>query len=387
MSYRDRAMSASMAPSSVWLPGLLEQTSIKMMEEILKIIQKGKALNASMFLACLAFAAPSYSQERPTVAVVTTGGTIAMKIDPATNAPVPAVSGEDLIAAVPKLKDIANIRVIEFSNIPSDYMGPDRWPALVRRVEEVLADPTVKGVVISHGTDTLDQTAYFLDLTLRSDKPVVAVGAQRNASERDTDGPRNLLNAVRQVLADESTGKGVTVTMNSYINAARFVRKTHSTNVQTFTSGDAGSLGYVDEDRVVYNYTSPRRQNVPLPERMPRVDLLAMFAGTDGSHVRHAADTGAEAIVVEGYGFGNMNEAMHDAIKYAVDKGVAVVVATKVDNGRALPVYGFKGGGKTLYNAGAVFAGNLSGDKARILTMLVVPTTKDQKGLQAYFDK
>src|SRR4051812_9276703 len=330
---------------------------------------------------------PSRAADLPTVAVVATGGTIAMKQDPTTHAPVPALSGEDLAASVPKLKEIANVKVIDFSNIPSYYMGPDRWPALSRKVEEVLADPAIAGVVVTHGTDTLDQTAYFLDLTLKSDKPVVAVGAQRNASDWDTDGPRNLLNAVRQVLAEDSKGKGVTITMNSYVNAARYARKTHTSNVQTFTSGDVGVLGYVDEDKVVYYYTVPRRQHVDLPERLPRVDLLAMYAGTDGSHVRHAADTGAEAIVVEAYGWGNMNEAMHDAIKYAVDKGVPVVVATKVENGRALPVYGFKGGGKTLQNVGAVFAGDLSGDTARILTMLVLPTTKDQKKLQACFDK
>jgi len=174
-----------------------------------------------------------------------------MKVDPVTHAPVPAVSGEDLVAAVPHLKEIANIRVVEFSNIPSDYMGPDRWPNLTKKVEEVLADPSVVGVVVSHGTDTLDQTAYFLDLALKSDKPVVAVGAQRSASDWDTDGPRNLLNAVRQVLAEDSKGKGVTITMNSYINAARYARKTHTSNVQTFTSGDVGALGYVDEDKVV----------------------------------------------------------------------------------------------------------------------------------------
>ncbi|MFC4174157.1 asparaginase [Microvirga sp. GCM10011540] len=332
------------------------------------------------------WAPTSDAQERPTVAVVATGGTIAMKIDPATRAPVPALSGEDLTAAVPKLKDIANVRVVEFSNVPSDYMGPDRWPSLAKKVEEVLTDPNVVGAVITHGTDTLDQTAYFLDLTLNSDKPVVAVGAQRNASDWDSDGPRNLLNAVRQVLAEESKGKGVTVTLNSYINAARDVRKAHTSNVQTFTSGDAGYLGYVDEDRVVFNRAPLRRQQLSLPERLPRVDLIPMYSGADGSYVRHAADTGAEAIVVEAYGWGNVNEAMHDAIKYAIDKGVPVVIATKVPNGRALPVYGFKGGGNTLQKAGAVFAGDLSGDKARILTMLALPTTKEQMGLQKFFD-
>ena len=338
-------------------------------------------------LAASACTSPLMAQARQTVAVVATGGTIAMTRDPGTGAPVPALSGGDLTAAVPGLKELADVRVIEFSNVPSDYMGPDRWPSLSRAVEEVLADPGVTGVVLSHGTDTLDQTAYFLDLTLRSSKPVVAVGAQRNASDPDADGPRNLLNAVRQVLAEGAPGRGVTVTMNSRINAAREVRKTHTSNVDSFNSGEAGILGYVDEDRVVFHRAPLRRQTIPLPDRLPRVDLVPMYAGADGSTVRYAADGGAEAIVVEAYGLGNVNEAMHDAIGYAIGRGVAVVIATKLANGRTLPVYGFKGGGKTLQDLGAVFAGDLSGDKARVLTMLALPVAKDRQGLQAYFDK
>ncbi|MHB2209664.1 asparaginase [Methylobacterium sp. CM6257] len=325
--------------------------------------------------------------ELPKIAVVATGGTIAMKLDPTTHAPVPALSGEDLVSAVPKLKDIATIAVTEFSNVPSDYMGPDRWPALSRKVEEILADPEVRGVIVLHGTDTLDQTAYFLDLTLKSEKPVVLVGAQRNASDWDADGPRNLLNAARQILADGSAGMGVTVTLNHHINAAREVRKTHTSNVETFNSGEAGILGYVDEDRVVFSRKSLRRQTLPLPERMPRIDLVSMYAGADGSQVRHAAESGAEAIVVEAYGWGNMNAEMHDAIAEVIAKGVPVIVATKVYDGRALPVYGFKGGGNTLLKAGAVFAGDLTPDKARVLTLIVLPTTKDRAALQAFFDK
>ena len=325
--------------------------------------------------------------EPPRIAVVATGGTIAMKLDPTTHAPVPALSGEDLVAAVPKLKDIATIEVTEFSNVPSDYMGPDRWPALSQRIDALLADPGIRGAIVLHGTDTLDQTAYFLDLTLKSDKPVVLVGAQRNASDVDADGPRNLLNAARQILADGAVGQGVTVTLNHRINAAREVRKTHTSNVETFNSGDAGILGYVDEDRVVFGRRSLRRQTLPLPERMPRVDLVAMYAGADGSQVRHAAGSGAEAIVVEAYGWGNVNAEMHDAIAEAVAKGVPVIVATKVYDGRALPVYGFKGGGSTLRKAGAVFAGDLTPDKARILTLLALSAGKDQASLQRVFDK
>ena len=342
-------------------------------------------------LTCLLFlvahAAPR-AAELPTVAIVATGGTIAMKIDPATGTPKPALSGEDLIAAVPELKELATIRVVEFSNVPSDYMGPDRWPGLARKIDEVLAEPGVAGAVVTHGTDTLEDTAYFLDLTLRSDKPVVLVGAQRNASERDMDGPRNITNAVRQALAEEAVGKGVTITMNHYINAARPVEKKHTSNVETFRSGDYGYLGYIDADRVVFFHEPRRRQTLPLPEgELPRVDLLAMYPGADGRYVRHAADTGAQGIVVEAFGWGNVNEPVYEAIRYAREKGVPVVISTRVDEGRTLPVYGFKGGGATLKQLGAVFADDLSPWKAQILLTLALPQTKDPAQLQTYFDK
>lgn len=342
---------------------------------------------AASLVLMIAIAGRVLAADLPTVVVVATGGTIAMKIDPETGGPVPALSGEDLVSAVPELKDLAQIRVVEFSNIPSDYMGPDRWPDLSRTVDEQLGDPAVAGVIITHGTDTLEETAYFLDLTLKSDKPVVCIGAQRSASEGDTDGPRNLRNAVRQVLDDEAKGKGVTVTLNHYINAARPVTKTHTSNVETFQSGDYGYLGYVDVDQVVFFSEPSRRQKLQLPDQLPRVDLIAMYTGADGSFVRSAADGGAQGIVVEAFGWGNVNEAMYEAIKYAIDKGVPVVVSTRVHNGRALPIYGFKGGGKTLQQIGAVFADDLSAWKARILLMLALPNTEEQDELQAYFSQ
>ncbi|MBW1974814.1 MAG: asparaginase [Deltaproteobacteria bacterium] len=326
------------------------------------------------------------AQELPTVAVVATGGTIAMKIDPETGGPVPALSGEDLVSAVPELKELANIRVVEFSNIPSDYMTPELWLKLSAKVDEVLADPDIAGVVITHGTDTLEETAYFLDLTLKSDKPVVCIGAQRSASEKDSDGPRNLLNAVRIILSPQARGKGVMVALNHYINAAREVRKVHTSNVQTFESGDYGYLGYVDQDRVVFFRESVRRQKLPLPQALPRVDLVAMYTGADGSYIRHAVDSGAKGIVVQAFGWGNVNKPVYEAIKYAISKGVSVVISTRVYYGRVLPVYGFEGGGATLKKIGAVFADDLPPWKARILLMLALTQTQKQEELQNYFD-
>ena len=329
--------------------------------------------------------------DRPTIAIVATGGTIAMKHDPVTGAPVPALTGADLVAAVPRLSDLARIEVLEFANVPSAYLGPALWPDLSRAVAGLLARPEIAGAIVLHGTDTLDQTAYFLDLTLASDKPVVVVGAQRNASEADADGARNLLNAVRQILAqgarEDLRGLGVTVTLNHNINAAREVRKSHTNNVETFNSGEAGFLGHIDEDRVVFARKSLRRQTLPLPDRLARVDLVAMAAGSDGRQLRHAVADGAEGVVIAAYGFGNVNEALYDAVVEAIAAGVTIVVASQVPHGRALPVYGFKGGGGTLRAAGAVFADDLTPDKARVLALLALPITRDRQALQAYYDR
>lgn len=329
--------------------------------------------------------------DRPTVAIVATGGTIAMKHDPVTGAPVPALTGADLVAAVPRLSDLARIEVLEFANVPSAYLGPVLWPDLSRAVAGLLERPEIAGAIVLHGTDTLDQTAYFLDLTLASDKPVVVVGAQRNASEADADGARNLLNAVRQILAqgarEDLRGLGVTVTLNHNINAAREVRKSHTNNVETFNSGEAGFLGHIDEDRVVFARKSLRRQTLPLPDRLARVDLVAMAAGSDGRQLRHAVADGAEGVVIAAYGFGNVNEALYDAVVEAIAAGVTIVVASQVPHGRALPVYGFKGGGGTLRAAGAVFADDLTPDKARVLALLALPITRDRQALQAYYDR
>lgn len=327
------------------------------------------------------------AKQLPQVAMVATGGTIAMKIDPIKGGPVPALTGEDLLAAVPELAELVELKIVNFSNIPSDYMDPERWLDLSLTVSELLKDPQLVGVVITHGTDTLEETAYFLDLTLKTSKPVVCIGAQRNASAKDTDGPRNLINAVRQILSTKSVNTGVTVTMNHHIIAAREARKSHTSNVQTFVPGNYGYLGYVDEERVVYFGRPLRRQVLPLSKELPRVDLVSMYAGADGRFIRHAVESGTKGIVVAALGMGNVNPDVYEAIRYALDQGIQVVISTRVHQGRVLPTYSFKGGGATLKALGAVFADDLTAWKARILLMLTLPLTQDPMELQAYFDR
>jgi L-asparaginase len=319
--------------------------------------------------------------------VISTGGTIAMKIDPVKNAPVPALSGEDLLAGIPELTQVARVRVESPFNIPSDHIDPERWVSLHQSVARVLASDEVAGVVVTHGTDTMEETAYFLDLTVPGDKPVVLTGAQRNASERDSDGPRNLLNAVRLCVLPEARGHGVMIAMNGQVNAAREATKTHTSDVETFKSGDFGFLGVVDQDRVVFSRAPTRRQHIPLKGGpLPRVDIVPMYAGADGALLRAAVAAGAKGVVVQALGWGNTNVPLYEAVKAAVGRGVVVVISTRVPNGRVLPVYGFQGGGRTLMEAGAVFADNLSPQKARILLMLALQDTAKPAEIQQLFD-
>ena len=332
----------------------------------------------------------AYAQQaQPVVTLIATGGTIAMKIDPVKKAPVPAISGEDLLATVPDVAKYAKVEVNNISNVPSDYMDPVRWVALTKAVQDSLARPEVFGVIVSHGTDTLEETAYWLDLTVKSEKPVVLIGAQRNASESDFDGPHNLLNAVRIAVDPLAKSKGVMLAMNSQINAARDVTKTHTSSVETFKSGDFGFLGVVDFDRITFSRMPLRRQFISLrTDKMPEVEIVAMYGGADGKLLRSAVDNGAKGIVVQALGWGNMNIPMFNAVKYAIFKSVPIVISTRVPNGRVLPNYGFEGGGKTLADAGAVMADDLPPAKARILLMLLLQSgVSSQRDLQAAFSR
>jgi L-asparaginase len=356
-----------------------------MKKSVLKIVVLAVA---TLSLISVSFPVVSVAADLPVVVMIATGGTIAMKIDPIKKAPVPAISGEDLLSTVPEIAKVARIEVINLANVPSDYMDPVLWVKLQKAVLVALARPEVAGVIVSHGTDTLEETAYFLDLTVNHEKPIVLIGAQHNASERDFDGPRNLVNAARICVSPEAKGKGAMIALNNQINAAREVSKTHTSDVETFKSGDFGFLGNVDSDRVLFYRTPSRRQHIPLTQdNMPYVEIVAMFGGADGTMIKAAVAAGAKAIVVQGLGWGNMNIPMYEAVLEAIAKKVVVIVSTRVPNGRVLPVYGFKGGGKTLKDAGAVMADNLSPQKARILAMLVLQKTSDPNEFQKFFDR
>jgi len=308
----------------------------------------------------------------PTIGIVTTGGTIAEKLDKKTGKVIPAVTGQDLIDAVPCLLKRANIRLVHFSLIDSSHMSVELWAKLSRVVNDLLNDQKIRGVVVVHGTDTMAQGAYFLDLTTKSQKPVVFTGAMRDASEISPDGPANLCFALKQATIKQPKNWGVTLTLNQLINEARSVRKIDTINLQPFNSGYKGYLGYVTESEVFIYHDRMRRLFFKLPKTLPKVPLIVAYPGDDGAFVRQAVKNGVKGIVVEAFGAGNVNVSTAKAIQEALNQGIIVVISTQVPHGPVLPIYGDIGGAESLQKQGAILAGDLLGPKARLLLMLAI---------------
>ena len=329
------------------------------------------------------------AQELPKVAVLSTGGTIASKHDPTKGGYLPALSGEDLVSAVPAIKKIEQIQVEQFSNISSSDMTPEIWLHLARRVNELLAKPEIAGIVVTHGTNTLEETAFFLDLTTVSNKPVILAGAQRPASDVDSDGPRNLLDAIRVAISPEASGKGVMVVMNGQISAARDVTKTNTNRVETFRSLEFGELGVADAEKVRFYRAPLRRQTLAVDTKtqLGRVEIVMSYAGADGRLIRSLLhDDTIQGLVIAGLGLGGVPAAMFSAIQEARERGLPVVVSTRVPTGRIFSLSATKGSSLSLKQIGCVLADDLSPQKARILLMLALTKTRDSEALQKYFD-
>ena len=224
--------------------------------------------------------------------------------------------------------------------------------------------------MVTHGTDTMEETVYLIDRLLPDDAPpVVLTGAQRPADASDRDGPRNLRDAIRVAASTAAQGRGAMIVFAGEIHAAREVRKVHTSAVRAFASPGHGPIGHVDGDRVVFSRRPERRPPLPVPDALADVDLIRLYAGSDARFLRTSVESGARAVVLECTGRGNANEQVVEGVREAVAAGVAVVVCSRCVEGRVEPVYG-RGGGRDLAEAGAVFAGDLAGPKARVLLQL-----------------
>ena len=330
------------------------------------------------------------AQALPHVVILSTGGTIASMYDEDQGGLVPALTGEQIVEAVPGLDEVARVSVEQVANIGSPDMTPAIWMKLSARANELFDGGEVDGIVVTHGTDTLEETAYVLDLTVDSEQPVVVVGAQRAPSYYDTDGPRNLYNAVSVAASPEARGMGTMVVMNGQINAAREVTKTSTIARETFKTIEFGALGVANVGGVKFYRAPLRRQTITVPDgvELPRVDIVSHYAGADGSVIRALlSHSPPDGLVINATGLGHVSEPMFDAIVEARERGLPVVISTRVYTGRLMALYAGKGRGVDFVQAGCVLADNLSPQKARILLMMAMTRTKDPAELQGYFDR
>jgi len=325
------------------------------------------------------------SGDLPRVVVLATGGTIASTYDEEIGALRAALTGDEIVEAVEGLSDIANVSVEQVANVNSRDMTPAVWLDLSRRANELLTRPDVAGVIVTHGTDTLEETAYFLDLTVASEKPVVVVGAQRAPTMYDTDGPRNLLNAVRVAVSPEAIGMGTMVVMNGQINAAREVTKTNTLDVETFQTLDFGLLGVADIEAVRFYRAPVRRQTIALPAgaELGNVVIISEYAGSDGRAIELLLEDGnLDGVVVAGLGLAHVSTPTLEALRRVRDAGIPVVVSSRVLTGRIVPLYA---NNIDLLDMGAVQADNLSPQKARVLLMIAMTRTTSTDELRGIF--
>lgn len=304
-----------------------------------------------------------------------------MRPDPETRKLVPAVSGEELVEML-DWPEAPPLELDDFARVPSFDMHGALVLSLARRVREHCARDDVTGIVVTHGTDTMEETVYLVDRLLDSEKPVVLTGAQRGADEPDSDGPRNLRDAIRVAASGEALGRGAMIVFAGEIHPAREVRKVHTSAVRAFASPGYGPVGHVDAGRVTFRRRPERRLPLSLPDELPRVDLVRLHAGSDPVFLHASREAGARAIVLEATGRGNANEQVLDGVREAVAAGVPVVVCSRCSEGRVEPVYG-RGGGRDLDEAGALFAGDLAASKTRVLLQVALGAGADVPGVLA----
>ena len=318
------------------------------------------------------------------IGVLFTGGTISMRLDPATGAAVPALGAHEILAQVPGIRDVAGIEIEDFARLPGPHVTPDEMWRLAVRAAAWLERPDIDGLVITHGTDTIEETAFLLDLVLTSPKPVVMVGAMRTVSDPSWDGPANLLAAVRVATSPDSRGRGVLVVMDEQILPAREARKVHTEAAGSFATPEFGPLGVVDAGTVIYRRGIEPRSSWRDPSAGPglrvsrietRVDLIQTYTGMDDRLIRTVVANGARGLALVAFGRGNVPPAIMPAIREAIASGVPVTVSSRCVAGRVRPRYGYAGGGHDLAKAGAMLAGDLSGAKARLLLMVALGST------------
>lgn len=295
---------------------------------------------------------------------------------------VPSFFGKDLFKGLDLPEENFKIEFDEFSNVPSPWITPDDMMRISKRINSLALD--CDGIIITHGTDTLEETAFFLSLTYDKDSPVILTAAMRAPPDLGIDGPRNIFDSVKVALDNSSRGRGVMVVINNNIFSPMDVVKDSTSNLAAFTSPENGLMGIIDE-KVIFFSRSTEREYIRTKGPQTPVDIIPAYSGSDGRFLQTSIKSKAKGIVLEALGRGNVPPSMVEGISQAISKGIPVVISTKVRNGRVAPTYGYEGGGKHLAKLGCFFAGNLRANKARIKLMLALGS--EEKEIGGYFEK
>jgi len=320
------------------------------------------------------------------IAIIFTGGTISMKVDSRLKAAIPSMSSEDIMSMVTNIDQIADLDIVEFGKYPGPHMTPEKMMELKQLVQKKLNQADIYGVIVTHGTDNLEETAYLLDLTIEHEKPIIVVGAMRNGSEMGYDGPSNLAAAISTAVHPNSLKRGVLVVLNNEISAAREVTKTHTMSLNTFKSLEFGPIGIVDQEHVIY-YREQSMPTIHIETNRIEADvhLIKVATGMDSRILNFLVEQKVKGIVIEGMGRGNVPPMMMEGIKNALDHNIPVILVSRCPMGRLMGSYGYEGGGAQLEKLGVIFANTLNGQKARIQLMLAITVSTDLNEIKQYF--
>ena len=306
------------------------------------------------------------------IAIIFNGGTISMKIDEKIQAAVPSLSAEEIMSMIPGVEKYAEIEAYTFSSMPSPHMTLETMLKLSKFTTELVEREDIDGVVITHGTDTLEETAYLLDLTVKTKKPVVVTGAMRSGSELGYDGPFNLATSICTAISDEAVGRGVLVCFNGELNSASEVTKANSMALNAFRTPNFGPIGIVDNDNVIFYRDANHLEKYDVSEIKKQVALIKCVVDMDSSYIDYLIEKGCGGIVIEALGRGNVPPKMVEGIKKAIELEIPVVVVSRCFEGRVFESYGYEGGGKQLKDLGVIFGDTLPGQKARIKLILAI---------------
>ena len=323
--------------------------------------------------------------KKPKVAIIFTGGTISMTVDEEIGAAIPSLNGQDIISMVTNIDKLADIEIIEYSEVPGPHVTFDMLFDIKNIITDLSKRDDVTGIIVTHGTDTLEETAYFLDLTLDIAKPVVMVGAMRNSSELGYDGPANLAAAVCTAISPKARDKGVLVVLNNEVNTALEVTKTNTLSLNTFQSR-YGPIGIIDTNDLIIHRNITPRDHIDTDHIEKSVFLIKSYLDMDPRVIDFYLAENAKGLVIEAMGRGNLPPGFVPYLEKVIQKNIPVVIVSRCPSGRVMSSYGYEGGGKKLHDMGVIFGGELSGQKAIIKLMLALSKSNDNNYIRSLFE-